>query len=107
MVNGLLSSYSTSTTPYVPTINLTGSGLTSITQISWTCTNPNGTSCVGSPYVWTSANWSGKFTQASDTAASVTPSLLVVGDPIGTYTWSATFSGAGQSVTRTFTVTKN
>lgn len=108
VVNGFASSYSTSTTPYTPLINLTGSGLSSITQVSWTCTMPNGVSCTGSPYVWTSANnWNGgKFTQPTDTSVSVFPTLLTgaTGEPTGTYFWSVTFSGAGQSVTKTFTV---
>ncbi len=68
---------------------------------------PNGSACTGSPYVWTSATWTGKFTPASDTAASVAPTLLAKDDPTGTYNWSVTFSGAGQSVTKTFTVTNN
>lgn len=108
VVNGFAPSYSTSTTPYAPRIDLTGSGFTSITQVSWTCTMPNGTSCTGSPYIWTSANnWNGgKFTQPTDTSVSVFPTLLTgaTGEPTGTYFWSVTFSGAGQLVTKTFTV---
>jgi hypothetical protein len=106
-VNGFASNYSTTTTPYQPTISLTGSGFNSIvTQISWTCAMPNGTTCSGSPYVWTSANWNYKYIRYSDTSAVVAPMLLTSTDPIGTYNWSVTFSGAGQSVTKSFTVTK-
>lgn len=65
---------------------------------------PNGARCTGSPYVWTSANWSGKFTKTSDTVASVSQKFLIGGDPVGIYNWSVTFSGAGQSVTKSFTV---
>ena len=106
-VNGINSSYSTTTTPYQPVINLTGSGFNSITQISWSCIMPSGSSCVGSPYVWTSVNWSGKFVQTSDTTGWVSPVLLESSDPVGTYSWSVTFSGAGQSMTRYFAVTRN
>ena len=45
----------------------------SIRPFSWA----SGASCTGSPYVWTSANWSGKFTKTSDSAASVSPSSTV------------------------------
>ena len=108
-VNGFNSSYSTTTTPYQPTINLTGSGFNSITQITWSCTLPSGSSCTYSPYVWTAANWSGKFTRPNDTSASVAPTLLtgVAGEPTGTYNWSVIFSGGGQSVSKTFTVVNN
>ncbi len=106
-VNGIASSYSTTTTPYQPTINLSGSGFYSITQINWNCTMPNGTNCTGSPYIWTSANWNGKFSRISDSSGSVSPTLLAGGDPAGTYNWSVTFSGGGQSVIKSFTVTKN
>ncbi len=108
-VNGFAPSYSTTTTPYQPTIYLTGSGFNSVTQISWSCTMPNGTSCTGSPYVWTpgTTGWS-KFGVTSDTAAWVAPTLLATGDPVGTYAWTVTFSGAGVTpVTKLFTVTKN
>ena len=102
-VNGFAPSYSTSSTPYAPTIGLSGSGFNAVTQISWSCTLPNGTSC-GAITPWTSANWSGKFTRTSDTVASVTPTFLIAGDPTGTYNWSVTFSGGGATATKTFTV---
>ena len=103
-VNGINSRYSSSVAPYKANINITGSGLAAVTQISWNCTMPNGADCPGSPYVWTSANWTRNFTRRSDTAASLSPWLLAKGDPAGTYNWRVTFSGAGQSVTRPFTV---
>lgn len=108
-VNGFASSYSqtstlTGTSTYKPTISLTGSGFSSITQISWSCTMPNGTICAGSPYVWTAANWSSKFIVSSDTAASVSPTLLTSTDPEGTYSWTVTFTGAAQSVVKSFSV---
>ena len=106
-VNGFAGNYSTTTTPYQPTISLTGSGFnTIVTQISWSCTMPNGTTCSGSPYVWTSANWNYKFIRYSDTSAVVAPMLLTSTDPTGTYNWSVIFSGTGQSVTKYFTVVK-
>ncbi len=103
-VNGIQSSYSTATVPYKPSINLTGKGFTLITEIRWNCTMPNGTACLDSPYTWTSANWGSKFTRSSDTVASVTPTLVGTNDPAGTYNWSVTFSGNGQSVSKSFSV---
>lgn len=104
--NGFVSNYSTTSTPYQPTISLSGSGFNSVTQISWTCAMPNGASC-GAISPWTSANWNGKFIRYSDTSAVVAPMLLVTTDPKGTYRWTATFYGAGQPVVRSFAVTKN
>lgn len=103
-VNGVASSY---TGTGQKTIPLSGSGFSSITQISWSCTMPSGTSCTGSPYVWTpgTTRWN-NVTIASDTVAYVYPTFLVATDPPGTYNWSVTFSGGGQSVIRSFTVTK-
>ena len=103
-VNGIPSSYSTATVPYQPTINLTGKGFNSITEIRWSCTMPNGIPCLNSPYIWTSANWSGKFRLSSDTVASVAPTLVANNDPSGTYNWNVTFSGNGQSVSKSFSV---
>ncbi len=104
VVNGVASSY---TGTGQQTIPLTGSGFNSINQISWSCTNPNGTICTGSPYVWTpgTAKW-GNVTITSDTVATVYPTFLVSTDPAGTYNWSVTFSGGGQSVTKYFTAIK-
>ncbi len=105
VVNGFDSSYSVTSAPYRPTINLGGSGFNSINQISWSCTNPKGTSCT-TIAPWTSANWSGKFSVSSDTMASVSPTLLSEGDASGTYNWNVTFTNsAGQTASKSFTVT--
>src|SRR5262249_37528012 len=88
-----------------PTISLSGSGFTSVTQISWTCTTGGGAACAGSPYVWTSANWSGKFSVTSDSIATVSPVLVGPTDPPGTTQWSVTFTAASQTVTKSFSVT--
>jgi len=103
-VNGVASSYIGTGQKTIP---LTGSGFNSLSQISWSCTNPNGTICTGSPYVWTpgTARWS-NVTITSDTVATVYPTFLVASDPVGTYNWSVTFSGGGQSVTKYFTAIK-
>ncbi len=107
VVNGINNNYSTTSFPYKHFINLTGTGLNSITRISWICTQPNGVSC-GVITPWTSANWAGKFARTSDTAGWITPTLLDgSGGPTGTYNWKVTFSGAGQSVSRNFTVSYN
>ncbi len=111
VINGFSSNYSTTTTPtattpYQPTINLTGSGFNSVTQIRWTCTKPDGTSC-GTIAPWTpgSTDWS-NFIVTNDTTARISPKLLSVGDSEGTYNWIATFFNAGATViaSRTFTV---
>ncbi len=104
-VSGFSSSYSSSSEPYQPSIGLTGSGFNSVTEIDWSCTTPGGSSCSGSPYVWTPSNWSGKFVISSDGSATVKPVLLASGDPAGTYQWSVTFHAGSQSVTKSFTVT--
>jgi len=106
VVNGVAGSYSTTTTPYQPTIALSGSGFNTVTQISWSCTMPSGASC-GNIAPWTSSNWNGKFIRYSDTQAVVAPMLLVSTDPRGTYHWGITFYGAGSPVTKVFSVTKN
>ncbi len=103
-VSGINTSYPTTTAPFQPTINLTGSGFSSVQQISWTCTMPNGTSC-GAIKPWTPSNWSGKFTLTSDNAATIKPMLLVPGDPVGTYQWAVTFANATQSLSKSFSVT--
>jgi hypothetical protein len=104
VVNGVASNYIGTGQKTIP---LSGSGFNSLSQISWSCTMPNGTTCVSSPYVWSpgTARWS-NLTISSDTAAIVYPTFLVATDSPGTYNWSVTFSGAGQSVTKYFTVTK-
>src|SRR4029077_16084404 len=103
-VNGFLSSYTTTTRPYQPTIILSGSGFTSVTQISWACTT-RGSPCANSPYVWTPANWSTKFSVTSDSVASVAPVLVAPTDPPGTTQWSVTFTAGSQTVTKSFSVT--
>lgn len=105
-VSGISSGYTSSSLPYQPSISLTGTNLNSITEISWSCRNPNGSNCAAiTP--WTISNWSGKFTRNSNTSASVQPILLALGDVAGTYSWTVVFSGGGQSVSRHFTVTYN
>jgi hypothetical protein len=104
MVNGVASNYTATSGTYQPTIALSGSGFSSVVnQIYFTCAK-NGVSCGN--YTWTSANWSGKYIVYSDTSAVIAPVLTVSSDPSGTYNWSVTFSGAGQSATKYFTVTK-
>jgi hypothetical protein len=104
VVNGIASSYAATSGSYQPTINLSGSGFSSIVnQIYLTCAR-NGTSC--GTYTWNSANWSGKYFVFSDISAMIAPVLTVSSDPAGTYSWSVAFSGGGQSVTKYFTVTK-
>src|SRR4029077_18758880 len=94
----------TTTRPYQPTIILSGSGFTSVTQISWACTT-GGSPCANSPYVWTPANWSTKFSVTSDSVASVAPVLVAPTDPPGTTQWSVTFTAGSQTVTKSFSVT--
>ncbi len=105
-VAGIAASYPATEAPFRKTINLTGSGFSSINQITWACTMPNGTSCGAIP-PWTPANWNGKFSPASDTVATISPVLLVPGDPAGAYTWSVTFSNSTTSITKNFTVSFN
>lgn len=104
VVNGIASNYAGIGQKAIP---LSGSGFSSLSQISWSCNNPNGTICTGSPYIWTpgTARWS-NVTISSDTTATVYPTFLIATDSPGTYSWSVTFSGGGQSVTKYFTVTK-
>ncbi len=102
-ISGFLPNYTSSSRPYAPTIQLSGSGFLGITEIRWTYTPPGGQS---SAYVWTSDNWSGKFNRAGDTSATVTPGLLASNDGPGTYSWTVTFFGTGgQQATIPFTVT--
>ncbi len=106
VVSGIQSSYSIGITPYRPAIALSGSSLSTINQISWACTQPNGTSCAGSPYVWTPNSWSGKVDIFNDTSIKVYPTLLASGDAAGTYNWTATFSALNSPpVSIPFTVT--
>ena len=103
-VNGFSGNYTSENEPYKPTINLTGSGFESVTEISWSCLQPNGKKCDGSPYIWKPSNWSGKFVVSSDNTATVSPVLLATGDPQGGYSWSVTFYTTSQSVVKNFTV---
>ena len=104
VVNGLGSSYIATAGTYRPTITLSGSGFSSVVnQIYLTCTK-SGISCGN--FTWTSANWSGKYIVYSDTSAVIAPVLTISSDAAGTYNWSVTFSGGGQSVTQNFMVTK-
>ncbi|MEO5332841.1 MAG: hypothetical protein H7839_12525 [Magnetococcus sp. YQC-5] len=106
-VSGIQNSYSTEATTYRPAISLTGTHLRAINKISWTCTQPGGTACQGSPHEWTSANWAGKVDIINDSAIKVYPTLLGSNDPAGTYKWSVTFSALNAtSITIPFTVTK-
>ncbi len=85
---------------------LTGSGLAGVTQITWICTAPAGSPCVGSPFVWNAGNWSGRFTTSGDGSATIVNAsdFLTPGNQLGTYLWTATFIAGPQSVTKSFTV---
>ncbi|MHB9101095.1 MAG: Ig domain-containing protein [Sulfuricella sp.] len=104
-VAGIQEAYSTAATPFRPLIPLSGSKLSAINQISWTCTQPNGSVCKDSPYVWTPSDWAGKVDIASDTSIRVYPTLLALGDATGIYNWTVTISASGSvPVSRSFTV---
>jgi hypothetical protein len=96
-VSGVQPFYYSNGGPYQPFINLSGGGFNSISQIVWTCVMPSGQPCTASPYVWTPATWSGKFSRYSDSSAVVVPMLLAGGDPGGTYQWTVSFFGNGQT----------
>jgi hypothetical protein len=98
-VTGIAANYNTSSAPYQQPITLSGSGLSSITEIDWYCTAPNATPCDGSPYAWnTGNNFLGKFTIHSDSSATASPQLLVSGDPTGQYQWLvAIYAGSTSS----------
>jgi hypothetical protein len=107
-VNGIGSSYSTSSARYRPTIYLSGRGFNAITRITRTCAMPNGgLPCTGSPYTWTSTNWSSKFSVSNDNSATISPTLVTgPTDPKGIYGWAVTFATAiGQSTIQSFVVT--
>jgi murein DD-endopeptidase MepM/ murein hydrolase activator NlpD len=97
--------YNAPSEPFQPTINLTGSGLSAITEIDWECTEPDGrTPCSGSPYRWPRSVWSGKFAVNSDTNATATPILLAQNDPGGLYHWTARFYAGSQQTAVPFLV---
>lgn len=97
VVNGMGSVYTTGVSPYRPAISLSGSNLRAIDKISWACTQPNGAACLGSPYIWTPNDWTGKAEIINDTKIKVYPRLLALGDATGTYSWTATFSALDYS----------
>ncbi len=103
-VIGFNASYMATTSPYTLSLPVSGHGLSSVTKIVWTCTLPNGGACSGSPYVWTAANWSGKYVVSNDSSAVVKPTVLSGGDMRGIYNWTVTFYAGTQSVTNTFQV---
>ena len=103
VVNGVPSSYIATAGTYQPSNYISGSGFSLVNQVYLTCSR-NGISCGN--YTWTPANWSGKFVVINDALAVFAPTLTVSSDPLGTYSWSVTFSGGGQSAIKYFTVTK-
>ena len=104
VVNGIASSYSATTFPYQPTIFLTGSGFSSVVNtITLACTK-NGVSCGN--YVRTAANWSAMYFITNDNSATISPVLALASDAAGTYNWTVTFAGGGQSTQKSFTVIK-
>ncbi|NGO53481.1 filamentous hemagglutinin N-terminal domain-containing protein [Allomesorhizobium camelthorni] len=97
------STFSTSSDPYQPTIEVTGSGFSNVTEIRWTWTDPNGNT---GTVVWNAANdWgNGRAVLVSDTSATVSPALVAAGDPQGIYQWEVTVIAGSQQITRSFTV---
>lgn len=104
-VNDFAGSFSTTTAPYQPTINLTGTGFSSVTEVRFTWTDPNGQT---GTVVWNAAlnNFGGgRFVVgASGTTATISPVLVAAGDPSGTYQWTVTFVAGAQTVTKNFAV---
>jgi hypothetical protein len=97
-VNGIDSRYAVASTPYNPTIDITGSGFYALEHIVWTCEEPGGTAtCPDSPYTWRPDDWDGKVTIHSDSSATLSPSLLASGDTPGRYHWTANFSSPNGS----------
>jgi hypothetical protein len=100
-VRGIANSYSTTTTPYQPTIALTGSALHTVTEIRWSWNGPNNGSSI-----WrrSDSNWSRFAPSADGRTASIRPTL-VSNDPPGTYQWTVAFrTESGHQVTRSFDV---
>ena len=96
-----------SVAPYRQGIQLNGSNFGAIDTITWKCIQPNGTVCLGSPYIWTrhDDNWNNKANFSNDISGTVYPQLLVGNDPPGTYSWTVTFSGASRTpISKSFTV---
>lgn len=94
---------SAATSPFQPTITVTGTGFSSVTEIRWSWTDPNG---ITGTATWNAGNnWgNGRAQFVSDTSAVLTPVLVAAGDPQGTYQWDVTVVAGGQEVTRSFTV---
>ena len=100
-VSGIGGTYTTSSAPYRPTISLSGAALDTVTEITWSWTGPNSGQSTWSPG---SSKWS-RFSPSSDgRSATVQPELVAIGDPAGSYSWTVTFSGGGQTVTKSFHV---
>jgi len=103
VINGIADSYKTSNVPFQPEIALTGSGLSAIIDIEWSCTSPGGMDC-GAMIPWTPANWAGRFAPKNDNVATIVPVLVPPHSPPGTYEWTVTFSTENESVTKQFLV---
>ena len=103
-VNDFGSSFSTSTVPFQPTISLTGTGFSAVTEVRFTWTDPNGV--MGSAIFNAANNFGGgRFVVGADgNSATISPVLVAANDPTGTYQWSVTFVSGTQTVTRNFAV---
>ena len=105
-VDGLQTIFSTALMPFVPSISISGNSLSIFNNISWSCVQPSGVTCAGSPYVWTPSTWAGKVDVVNDSVMKVYPTFIASGDATGTYNWTVTFAGVNVSpVTKSFQVT--
>jgi len=102
-VDGIAASYSATSAPYQETITLSGTGFSSVTEVRFTWTDPNGQT---GTVTWDASNsfGGGRFVVSSDTSATIAPVLVAAGDPAGTYQWSVTFAAGAQSITKNFAV---
>ena len=104
-VNGVAASYSASAAPYQPTIAVTGSGFSDVTEVRFTWTDPSGQTGTS---IWNAANsfGGGRFiVGAGGNSATIAPTLVAANDPSGTYQWTVTFVAGAQTVARNFSVT--
>lgn len=104
-INDFGSSFSTATAPYQPSIALTGTGLSGVTEIRLAWTDPNGQT---GTVTWNAANnfGGGRFVVgAGGTSATISPVLVAAGDPSGTYQWTVTFVSGSQTINKAFGVT--
>ncbi|MBX3489993.1 hypothetical protein [Parvibaculum sp.] len=101
-VNGLDSTYTTSSKPYTPTVRLSGEGLDRVTEIRWSWSGPNSGSTVWTPG---SRDWP-RFLPASDgRSATVSPNFIADNDPAGAWYWTVAFIAGTQRVEKNFSVT--